>query len=52
MNKFEIVCRFCSYSLGCSDSSIPDDVPLEKCHLCVYKHPLDEYGYVQDFDNF
>lgn len=51
-NKVDIVCKFCPYSLGCSESCIPDDVPLDECHSCVYKVPLDEYGYVKDFDNY
>ncbi len=50
-NKVEISCCFCPYSLGCYESCIPDDVPLEECHPCVYKHSLDELGYVHSFDN-
>ena len=50
-NKIEQVCRFCPYSLGCSESCISDDVTPDECHTCVYKHPLDELGYVQHFDN-
>lgn len=45
-NKVDKSCRFCQYSLGCSDSSIPDDVPPDECHTCVYKYPLNELGFI------
>lgn len=50
-NKVEIVCRFCLYSLGCSESCIPDDVTPDESHTCVYKHP-DELGFIHNLDKY
>lgn len=50
-NKVERVCRFCFYSLGCSESCLPDVLISGVSHACVYEHP-DELGFVHNFDNY